>query len=330
MKIVVDAMGGDDAPEVVVQGVQAYVQDGAADILLVGPRETLEPLFEHYALPAGRVRMVHASQVIEMDEHPAAAVKAKEDSSMVVGMRLVRSGEADAFMSAGNSGGVLAAALLNLGRIRGIKRPALSTVFPTEKGFNFILDIGANTDCKPLYLYQFGVMGSIYAQRVLGVENPRVGLLSNGEEPGKGSMLVQDAFELLKDSDLNFIGNVEGKDVPAGIADVVVTDGFTGNVVIKLAEGAASLLLGIIGSEIRSRKVAMLGAALARPAFRAVKRRLDYAEYGGAPLLGVDGVVIIAHGRSNAKAISNAIRVAERAVEQQIVAHIKQGLSDKT
>ncbi len=329
MKIVVDAMGGDDAPEVVVQGVQAYVRTFPADILLVGPEETVRPLFEQYALPADRVQMVHASQVIEMDEHPAAAVKAKEDSSMVVGMRLVRSGEADAFMSAGNSGGVLAAALLNLGRIRGIKRPALSTVFPTEKGFTFILDIGANTDCKPLYLYQFGIMGSIYAERVLGVENPRVGLLSNGEEPGKGSMLVQDVFELLKDSDLNFIGNVEGKDVPAGMADVVVTDGFTGNVVIKLAEGAASLLLGIINSEIRSRKMAMLGALLAKPAFRAVKHRMDYAEYGGAPLLGVDGVVIIAHGRSNAKAITNAIRVAERAVAQQIVNHIKQGLSEK-
>ncbi len=329
MKIVVDAMGGDHAPEVVVQGVQAYVQDGAADILLAGPEETVRPLFQQYALPADRVRIVHASQVIEMDEHPAAAVKAKQDSSMVVGMKLLRSGEADAFMSAGNSGGVLAAALLNLGRIRGIKRPALSTVFPTATGFTFILDIGANTDCKPLYLHQFALMGSIYSERVLGVANPRVGLLSNGEEPGKGSMLVQDVFELLKDSGLNFIGNVEGKDIPAGMADVVVTDGFTGNVVVKLAEGIASLILDIIGDEIRSRKAAMLGALLAKPAFRAVKGRMDYAEYGGAPLLGVDGVVIIAHGRSNAKAIANAIRVAERGVEQKIVEHIKQGLAEK-
>lgn len=329
MRIVVDAMGGDHAPEVVVQGVQAYVQDGSASILLVGPEETVRPLFEAYELPADRVQIVHASQVIEMDEHPAAAVKAKEDSSMVVGMRLIRSGEADAFMSAGNSGGVLAAALLNLGRIRGIKRPALSTVFPTAKGLTFILDIGANTDCKPLYLYQFAIMGSIYSERVLGVQNPRVGLLSNGEEPGKGSMLVQDVFELLKDSNLNFIGNVEGKDIPAGMADVVVTDGFTGNVVVKAAEGIASLILDIIGSEIRSRKMAMLGALLAKSAFRAVKHRMDYAEYGGAPLLGVDGVAIIAHGRSNAKAITNAIRVAERAVEQGIVDHIKQGLAEK-
>ncbi len=329
MRIVVDAMGGDYAPEVVIQGVQAYLADGSADIILVGQEERVRPLLEKYTLPADKVQFRHASQVIEMDEHPAEAVKAKEDSSMVVGMNLVKSGEADAFMSAGNSGGVLAAALFRLGRIPGIKRPALSTVFPTQKGFTFILDIGANTDCKALYLQQFGIMGSIYAERVLGVANPKVGIVSNGEEPGKGSMLVQEAFELLKASNLNFIGNVEGKDIPAGMADVVVTDGFTGNVIIKLAEGAAGLMLGIIGEEIRRRKVAMLGALLAKPAFRAVKHRLDYAEYGGAPLLGVDGVVIIAHGRSNAKAICNAIRVAERAVNGKIVEQIKQGVSER-
>jgi glycerol-3-phosphate acyltransferase PlsX len=321
-------MGGDHAPEVVIQGLQAYLAQGTANVILVGQEDKVKPLLQKYHLPPERVQFRHASQVIEMDEHPAEAVKAKEDSSMVVGMNLLKSGEADAFMSAGNSGGVLAAALFRLGRIPGIKRPALSTVFPTQKGFTFILDIGANTDCKPLYLQQFGIMGSIYAERVLGVPNPRVGIVSNGEEPGKGSMLVQEAFELLKGSNLNFIGNVEGKDIPAGMADVVVTDGFTGNVIIKLAEGAAALMLGIIGEEIRRRKVAALGALLAKPAFRAVKHRLDYAEYGGAPLLGVDGVVIIAHGRSNAKAICNAIRVAERAVNGKIVEQIKSGVAE--
>jgi len=321
-------MGGDHAPEVVIQGLQAYLAQGTANVILVGQEDKVKPLLGKYPLPPERVQFRHASQVIEMDEHPAEAVKAKEDSSMVVGMNLLKSGEADAFMSAGNSGGVLAAALFRLGRIPGIKRPALSTVFPTQKGFTFILDIGANTDCKPLYLQQFGIMGSIYAERVLGVPNPRVGIVSNGEEPGKGSMLVQEAFELLKGSNLNFIGNVEGKDIPAGMADVVVTDGFTGNVIIKLAEGAAALMLGIIGEEIRRRKVAALGALLAKPAFRAVKHRLDYAEYGGAPLLGVDGVVIIAHGRSNAKAICNAIRVAERAVNGKIVEQIKSGVAE--
>jgi glycerol-3-phosphate acyltransferase PlsX len=330
MRIVVDAMGGDDAPEVVVQGVQAYLKDGPADIVLIGQEDKVRPLLNQYPLPPARVQFRHASQVIDMDEHPAEAVKAKTDSSMVVGMEMIRSGEADAFMSAGNSGGVLAAALFHLGRIPGIKRPALSTVFPTAKGFAFILDIGANTDCRAQYLQQFGLMGSIYSERVLGIPNAKVAILSNGEEPGKGSMLVQEAFELLKGSGLNFIGNVEGKDVPTGMADVVVTDGFTGNVLIKMAEGVAALMLDIIGEEIRSRKIAMVGALLAKPAFRAVKRRLDYAEYGGAPLLGVRGVVIIAHGRSNAKAICNAIRVAERAVDGNVVEQIKQGLAERT
>ena len=330
MRIVVDAMGGDHAPEVVLEGVQAYLQDGAADIVLVGQEDKVNPLMDKYPFPPGRVQFRHASQVIEMDEHPAEAVKAKKDSSMVVGMEMIRSGEANGFMSAGNSGGVLAAALFHLGRIPGIKRPALSTIFPTAKGLSFILDIGANTDCKAVYFQQFGLMGSIYAERVLGIHDPKIAILSNGEEPGKGSMLVQEAFELLKDSGLNFIGNVEGKDVPAGMADVVVTDGFTGNVLIKSAEGVAALILEVLGDEIRSRKVAMLGALLAKPAFRAVKRRLDYAEYGGAPLLGVRGVAIIAHGRSNAKAICNAIRVAERAVENKVIEHIRQGIAERT
>lgn len=328
MRIAVDAMGGDHAPEVVFEGIASYLQgNDPADILVVGPEPTMKPLVDNHHLPPEKVRLVHASQVIEMDEHPAAAVKAKTDSSMVVGMQLLRRGEADAFMSAGNSGGMLATALFHVGRVRGISRPALSTVFPTEIGFTFILDIGANADCKPEYLYQFALMGSIYAEQVLGVRNPKVGIVSNGEEPGKGSILVQETFELLKTSPLNFIGNVEGKDIPAGMADVVVTDGFTGNVIVKLAEGAAALMLGIIKDEIKSRKVATLGALLARPAFRAVRDRLDYAEYGGAPLLGVDGAVIVAHGRSNARAITNAIRVAERTAKGRVVELIKEGLA---
>lgn len=329
MRIVVDAMGGDYAPEVVIQGVQAYLANGPADLILVGQEDKVMPLLEKYPLPPDKVQFRHAGQVIEMDEHPAEAVKAKEDSSMVVGMNLVKSGEADAFMSAGNSGGVLAAALFRLGRIPGIKRPALSTVFPTAKGFTFILDIGANTDCKALYLQQFGLMGSIYAERVLGVPNPKVAIVSNGEEPGKGSILVQEAFELLKASNLNFIGNVEGKDIPAGMADVVVTDGFTGNVIIKLAEGAAGLMLGIIGEEIRRRKVAMLGALLAKPAFRAVKHRLDYAEYGGAPLLGVNGIAIVSHGASDAAAIKNAIAMAGECIRHDINGKIMRALQGR-
>jgi glycerol-3-phosphate acyltransferase PlsX len=272
--------------------------------------------------------IVHASQVIEMEEHPAAAVKAKRDSSMVVGMDLIKRSEADAFVSAGNSGGVMAAALFRLGRIRGIKRPALSTVYPTTPGICFMLDVGANTDCKPEYLLQFACMGVAYAKRVLGIANPRVGIVSNGEEEGKGSILVQEAYQLLKKSGLNFIGNVEGKDIPAGMADVVVTDGFTGNVIGKLSEGLAESLLSVIKQEIKKSPLATVGALLSRPAFDKVKKRLDYAEFGGAPLLGVDGVVIVAHGRSNAKAIKNAVRVAKQAVEGGMLAAIKEGLQD--
>jgi glycerol-3-phosphate acyltransferase PlsX len=246
---------------------------------------------------------------------------------MVVGMNLVKNGEADAFTTAGNSGGALAAALFHLGRIKGIKRPALSVVFPTRKGLCLICDIGANTDCKPIYLLQFGIMASAYAERVMGIPNPRVGIVSTGEEEGKGSILVKEAFKLLKESDLNFIGNVEGKDIPAGLADVVVTDGFSGNIVIKLSEGVAALLMRVMEEEIRKRPTAVLGALLARGALREVKSRLDYSEYGGAPLLGVDGVVIVGHGRSNAKAIKNMVRVGKEAVEKGMLEAIKEGIA---
>ncbi|MBI4758202.1 MAG: phosphate acyltransferase PlsX, partial [Chloroflexi bacterium] len=254
------------------------------------------------------------------------AVKEKKDSSLNVGMKLVQAGQAQALVSAGNSGAVMAAALFNLGRIKGIERPALGTVYPTVRGKCFLLDIGANTDCKPEYLRQFAIMGLAYWERVFGVPNPRVGLVSNGEEEGKGSMLARDAYQLLKQTRLNFVGNVEGKDVPLGLADVAVTDGFTGNVMIKLSEGVAEMLVGFLKEEIKKRPLAMAGAVLARPAFEALRKRLDYSEYGGGPLLGVDGVVIVAHGRSNAYAIKNAVRVAKEAVDRKLVEAIREGV----
>jgi glycerol-3-phosphate acyltransferase PlsX len=271
----------------------------------------------------------HASQVIEMHEHPAAAVKAKKDASVVVGMELIRQREADALFTAGHSGGALAAALFRLGRIRGIKRPALSTIFPsqTPQGYCFLLDIGANADCKPEYLLQFAIMGAAYAERVLGVPNPRVAIVSNGEEEGKGNQLVLETVPLLKASPLNFVGNAEGKDISRGLADVIVTDGFTGNVVIKLAQGVSKFLLDTLKEELTSRNVSKVGALLARPSFDSVRSRLDYREYGGAPLLGVDGVVIVGHGRSDATAIRNGIRVAAQAVENGVLDAIKQGIA---
>jgi glycerol-3-phosphate acyltransferase PlsX len=330
MKIVVDAMGGDHAPAVAVDGAVQAARDLGLEVILVGQEDKVRAELARYDTAGLPLTVHHASQVIEMDEHPAAAVRAKKDCSMVVGMELLKRHEADAFYTAGNSGGALAAALFRLGRVRGIKRPAISSIFPsqTPQGYSFILDIGANADCKPEFLVQFAVMGSAYAERVLGVTRPRVAIVSNGEEEGKGNQLVQDTVPLLKASGLNFVGNAEGKDIPWGLADVLVTDGFTGNVIIKLAEGISRFLLDTIKAEITSRSVTKVGGLLAKPAFDGVRKRLDYREYGGAPLLGVDGVVIIGHGRSDALAIRNGIRLAAQAVENGVLDAIKQGIAE--
>ena len=328
MKIVVDAMGGDQAPAVVVDGAVRAARESDIEVILVGQRGLVQAELEKHSTAGLPLTLIHASEVIEMHEHPAAAVKAKKDNSMIVGMEMVKRREADAFFTAGNSGGALAAALFRLGRIRGVKRPALSTVFPsqTPQGFCFILDIGANTDCRPEYLLQFAMMGSVYAERVLGIPNPRVAIVSNGEEEGKGNQLVQETVPLLKASPLNFVGNAEGKDILRGLADVIVTDGFTGNVIIKLAEGVSRFLMDLLKENLTASSMSKVGAALATPAFDNVRTRLDYREYGGAPLLGIDGVVIVGHGRSDALAIKNAIRVATQTVENSVLEAIKQGL----
>jgi glycerol-3-phosphate acyltransferase PlsX len=332
MRIAVDAMGGDHAPVVVIDGAVQAARDMGLELILVGRQEVIQAELARYDTAGLSLQIQHAEQTVAMDEHnPAAAVKASRDSSMVLGMEAVRRGEADAFVTAGHSGAALAAALFRLGRMRGLKRPALSTVFPsqTPQGYCFLLDIGANADCKPEYLLQFAMMGAIYAERVLGVARPRVAIVSNGEEEGKGNQLVQETVPLLKASSLNFVGNAEGKDIPWGIADVIVTDGFTGNVIIKLSEGVSKLLLDILKTELMSRSVSKVGALLAKPAFDAVRTRLDYREYGGAPLLGIDGVVIVGHGRSDALAIRNAIRVAAQTVENGVLEAINQGLAEQ-
>lgn len=330
MKIALDVMGGDCAPAAVVHGAVWAARDFGLTVQLVGRPEAIKAELAKHETAGLDLPIIPANEVIEMHEHPSAAVKNKKDSSMVVGMRSVKAGESDAFVTAGNSGGALAAALFGLGRIKGIKRPALSSVFPNDSkyGYCFILDIGANTDVRPDYLLEFAIMGHYYASQVLNIPNPRVGLLSTGEEEDKGSMLIQEVTPLLKASNLNFVGNVEGKDIPTGLADVVVTDGFTGNIYIKGAEGVASMIQKRLEQEIRARPLAMMGALLARSAFRALKTKLDYREFGGGPLLGINGVVIIAHGRSDAYAIRNAIRVAKQAAEKDIVGVIARGLSE--
>jgi phosphate acyltransferase len=325
--IALDGMGGDHAPDVVVEGAVLAARELGVRILLVGPRRELEGKLgkDAAALP---IEVVDATQVIEMDEHPANAVRQKSDSSMVVGVKQVREGRAQAFVTAGNTGAVMAAGLFELRRIRGVDRPALAAVFPTRKGGTLVIDVGANADCKAEYLAQFGLMGSVYMERVFGVQRPRVGLLSNGEEETKGSALVQAAHPLLRTLPINFVGNVEGKEIPSGEVDVVVCDGFAGNVVLKLAEGLASTITGMIREEINASIISKLFAVGVLPAFRRVRKRLDYAEYGGAPLLGLNGVCIVAHGRSNALAIKNAVRVAGQAVQHDVVGNIARGLAD--
>jgi glycerol-3-phosphate acyltransferase PlsX len=295
---------------------------------LVGQPEIIEAELNKHKTSGLDLAIIPASQIIEMHEKPSAAVKSKKDASMVIALRSLKEGKSDAFVTAGNTGGALAASLFGLGRIKGIKRPALSTVFPTDSqhGCCLLLDVGANTDVRPEYLLQFAMMGFYYARNVLDIPNPRVGLLSTGEEENKGSLLIKEVTPMLKKSQLNFIGNVEGKDVPAGLADVIVTDGFTGNVYIKGAQGVAWMIQKIAEREIKSRPLALIGALLARDAFRALKTRLDYREFGGGPLLGVNGVVVVAHGRSDAYAIRNAIRVAKQSAENEIVDAIEAGL----
>jgi glycerol-3-phosphate acyltransferase PlsX len=320
-------MGGDHAPDVVADGVSLAARELGVKILLVGPERELRARLGKAALGQD-IEVVNATQVIEMEEHPANAVRQKPDSSMVVGVRLVREGRAQAFVSAGNTGAVMAAGLFELRRIKGVDRPALAGVFPTRKGGTLVIDIGANADARPEFLAQFALMGSAYMAGAFGIQRPKVGLLSNGEEETKGSSLVQAAHPMLRTLPINFVGNVEGKEIPTGDVDVVVCDGFVGNVVLKLAEGLAGGITGMIREEINASLVSKLFAVGVLPAFRRVRRRLDYAEYGGAPLLGLNGVCIVAHGRSNATAIKNAIRVAHQAVESDVVGTIARGIAE--
>ncbi len=327
MKIVLDAMGGDFAPAVNVEAAVNTAREFGYEIVMVGRQEVLRPLLVQHNTANLTLPIVHAPDVIEMDEHPAAAVKSKKNSSIVVGMEMVKRGEADAFVTMGNTGAAMAAALLRLGRIPGIHRAALSVVYPTVHGWCLILDVGANTDCKPEYLVQFALMGSIYAERVLGIRNPTVALVSNGEEETKGSQLVQEVHQILKRSPINFIGNAEGRHIPTGYADVYVTDGFTGNVIIKLSEGMSSMVQTMLREEVMRTSMGKLGGLLIKDAIKRMKKRTDYEEIGGAPLLGVDGVVIIGHGRSNARAVRSALRVAANAVDKGVVDAIEKGLA---
>jgi glycerol-3-phosphate acyltransferase PlsX len=319
MRIAVDAMGGDFAPAQVVRGAALAATEYGIDISLVGLPATVQPLLDSHP----RLQLVPCTQLIAMDEHPAQAVRSKPDASMTVCARICKQGRADGWISAGNSGAVMAAALFIQGRIRGVERPALGSIVPTRDGFAYFLDVGANVDSKPEYLVQFASMGAVYAREMMGRANPRVGLLSNGEEEGKGDELVKETAKRLKGSLPGFIGNVEPKDIYASRADVIVADGFVGNIAIKMAEATAEFLFRNLRDEIPKTMRGKLGGLLIRPGVRELRARIDWREFGGAPLLGIDGVAVVAHGRSDARAIKNAIRVTRDAVENQLVGKIR-------
>lgn len=321
--IAVDAMGGDLAPAVVLEGVEAALAaDPALRVVLVGP----EDVVVGFADTHDRVEAVVATEVIGMDEHAAAAVRGKKDSSIVVGCRLVKEGKADGFFSLGNSGATMAAATLMMGRIPGVLRPAIATVLPTAGAPCVLLDVGANADCKPEYLAQFGMMGAAYARSTLGVAEPSVALLNIGEEPAKGSLLAQEAYVLLQSRVPGFIGNVEGRDIPAGVADVIVTDGFTGNIALKLMEGMSHHLLGEFKRALTASAVTKVAAAVLKPSLAGLRDKLDPDVHGAAPLLGVEGLALIGHGSSGARAVASALRVGAVAVRGGLVERVAASL----
>jgi len=327
MKIVVDAMGGDHAPEAAVEGAVMAAREYETEIILTGLSDQIHSILnrldpDHHL----SIQVVHADEVVEMHDSPSKVLRSKRKSSMKIGLDLVKEGTASAFLSAGNTGAVLAYSTIILRPLKGVDRPAIAIQLPTLKGDAILLDAGANVDCKTNQLFQFGIMGHVFAEYILGKKNPLVGLLSIGEEDGKGNEIVKEAFQMLKASHINFIGNVEGKEVYRGNADVIVCDGFTGNVALKISESLAEMIGSNLKRLFKSNWLSKLGYLLLKPKLNEFKKKVDYSETGGAPLLGVNGVVIIAHGSSSPKAIKNAINRARELSEKNINAHIQQGI----
>ena len=319
MRIALDAMGGDYAPAVKIEGAIETVSNcGDIDVILVGDEAILNKELEGKRYPTQRISIKHASQVVGMDESATVAIRKKKDSSIRRGIELVKNGDADAFVSAGHSGVVMATALMVLRSSDVVDRPAIAAIMPTLKAPFVLIDAGANLYCKPNNLLEFALMGSTYCRVILGRAEPRVALISTGEEDTKGNELVKEAFKLLKEADINFIGNVDGKDIFTGEADVIVCDGFIGNVVLKTSEGLADAIIKMLKREIANVTAGRIGYLLLKPALRNFKKKTDYDEFGGAPLLGINGTCIISHGRSTAKAIRNAIRVASDFAEKRV------------
>lgn len=325
MTIILDAMGSDAYPNPEIEAALAAVELFGEEIILVGKEDLLRPRLDELNTKRLPVTIVHAPDVLEMGEKAVEDSKRKPNNSMAVGLRLVKEGRGRAFVSAGNTGGIMFNALRSgsLGRMKGVQRPALSQPFPTRAGKCVVLDTGANAECRPEFLLQFAVMGSLYAQKVLKIQNPRVGLIANGEEKGKGNQLVKDAYPLLEKSGLNFIGNVEGKEIFGGKVDVAVTDGFTGNVMLKSVEAVAEFMFSMLRAELTASPVRKLGALLAKPAFQKLRRMTSAEEVGATLLLGVDGLVFVGHGRSNAKALVSAIRLARETADSNLIEELR-------
>ncbi len=322
MPIVLDGMGSDQYPEPEIQAAVLAASELGEEILLVGNQEILEPKLKAATKSNLPIRIVHAPDMVDMDDKAVDSARKKPENSMAIGMQLVKNGEAQAFVTAGNTGAAYFHAVTILRRMQGISRPALTTSIPTRKGRCVFLDTGANADCRPEFLLDFAVLGSVYAQKVLGVQSPRVALLSNGEEAGKGNQLVKEAYPLLQSSGLNFIGNVESKEIYAGDADVVVADGFTGNVFIKTSEAVAKLITDMLREEITASFSRKIGYTFVRPAFAPLKKMMDPAEIGAAMLLGVNGYVFIGHGRSDARALVSALRLANHSIKAELLGAI--------
>lgn len=328
-------MGSDHAPHVEIDGALAATRDFGAKVILVGQAEKVEPELKRCGWHGDGdrgIEFVEAAEVIAMDDPVATSVRRKKKSSLRIGSKLVIDGRGDGFISAGNTGAAMATAKMVIGTIPGVDRPALAAMIPTKAGKpTLLLDVGANSECKPHHLVQFAIMGDAYSRSVLGTVNPSIGLMSIGEEEAKGNELTKEAFPQLRElSDLNFVGNVEGRDVFSGEVDVIVTDGFTGNVMLKLSEGLTEAMLSMLKRELTATAVTKAGAVLAKPAFQKIKKRLDYTEYGGAPLLGVRRIVVIGHGRSNARAIRNAIRSVKEFSENKTTERIEQRIRSAT
>ena len=328
MRIAVDALGGDHAPQVNVDGAVAAAREFGIATLLVGRAAELARLLEDSGYSGGDIEILDAAEVVTMDEHPVAALRKKRNSSIRVAANCVRDGRAAGLVSAGHTGATMVAAKLFIGTIEGVDRPALATVLPNLTGHCLLLDVGANPEAKTQHFKEFAVMGSIYAQLVFGKPSPTIGLMSIGEEDTKGNDRTKEAFKTLKETGLHFIGNVEGRDVFNGRVDVIVTDGFTGNVILKVSESLSEMVEQLLREEIKRTLKASVGFLLSRDAFRRFKTRLDYSEYGGAPLLGLKGCVIICHGRSSAKAIKNAIRLAAEFSRQKLAEKIQSSIAD--